>query len=105
MMVHNHCSREESSRCASSIFQPDRSNSHACHSHVGAARRPLRTGRRHPEATVITRRTALIGGSIAVAEIHRPLAFAIGIQKETKMDIEIKRNGSRPSQKGPEDWF
>jgi quercetin dioxygenase-like cupin family protein len=21
------------------------------------------------------------------------------------MDIEIKRNGSRPSQKGPEDWF
>ena len=21
------------------------------------------------------------------------------------MDIDIKRNGSRPSQKGPEDWF
>ena len=21
------------------------------------------------------------------------------------MDIEIKRNGSRPSQKGPQDWF
>jgi quercetin dioxygenase-like cupin family protein len=54
---------------------------------------------------VITRRGALIGGSVAVAAIYRPLAFAAGTQKETKMDIEIKRNGSRPSQKGPEDWF
>jgi quercetin dioxygenase-like cupin family protein len=31
--------------------------------------------------------------------------FAAGTQKETKMDIDIKRNGSRPSQKGPDDWF
>jgi quercetin dioxygenase-like cupin family protein len=54
---------------------------------------------------VITRRAALIGGSVAVAEIHHPLAFAAGTRKETKMDIDIKRNGSRPSQKGPEDWF
>jgi quercetin dioxygenase-like cupin family protein len=54
---------------------------------------------------VITRRAALIGGSIAVAGIHHPLAFAAGTQKETKMDIDIKRNGSRPSQRGPEDWF
>jgi quercetin dioxygenase-like cupin family protein len=55
---------------------------------------------------VITRRTVLIGGTVAVAEIHHhPLVFAAGTQKETKMDIDIKRNGSRPSQKGPEDWF
>jgi quercetin dioxygenase-like cupin family protein len=54
---------------------------------------------------VITRRAVLIGGSVAVAEIHHPLVFAASTQKETKMDIDIKRNGSRPSQKGPEDWF
>jgi quercetin dioxygenase-like cupin family protein len=54
---------------------------------------------------VITRRAALIGGSFAVAEICHPPAFGAGTQKETKMDIDIKRNGSRPSQKGPEDWF
>jgi quercetin dioxygenase-like cupin family protein len=54
---------------------------------------------------VITRRDALIVGSFAVTEIYRPVAFAAGTQKETKMDIDIKRNGSRPSQKGPEDWF
>jgi quercetin dioxygenase-like cupin family protein len=54
---------------------------------------------------VITRRAALIGGSVAVAEIYRTLAFAAETQKESKMDIDIKRNGSRPSQKGPEDWF
>jgi quercetin dioxygenase-like cupin family protein len=54
---------------------------------------------------VITRRTVLILGSVAVVEIHPPLVFAAGKQKEPKMDIDIKRNGSRPSQKGPEDWF
>jgi quercetin dioxygenase-like cupin family protein len=53
---------------------------------------------------VITRRAVIILG-VAVAEIHPPLLFANGTQKETKMDIDIKRNGSRPSQKGPEDWF
>jgi quercetin dioxygenase-like cupin family protein len=51
------------------------------------------------------RRAVLIGGSIAVAEIRHPLVFAASTQKETKMDIYIKRNGSRSSQKGPEDWF
>jgi quercetin dioxygenase-like cupin family protein len=54
---------------------------------------------------VITRRAVLVGGSVAVAEIYHPLVFAAATQKETKMDIDIKRNGSRPSQKGPEDWF
>jgi quercetin dioxygenase-like cupin family protein len=54
---------------------------------------------------VITRRAVLILGSVAIAEIHPPLVLAAGKQKETKMDIDIKRNGSRPSQKGPEDWF
>jgi quercetin dioxygenase-like cupin family protein len=54
---------------------------------------------------VITRRAALIGGSVAITGIHRPLAFAAGTEKETKMDLDIKKNGSRPSQRGPEDWF
>jgi hypothetical protein len=25
--------------------------------------------------------------------------------EQFRMDIDIKRNGSRPSQKGPENWF
>jgi len=54
---------------------------------------------------VITRRAVLILGSVAIAEIHHPLVFAAGTQKEMEMDIDIKRNGSRPSQKGPQDWF
>ncbi|MHC2620261.1 quercetin dioxygenase-like cupin family protein [Bradyrhizobium huanghuaihaiense] len=51
----------------------------------------------------VTRRGALIGGAAAAIGVHRPLAAAA--QKEPDMDIDIKRNGSRPSQKGPADWF
>jgi quercetin dioxygenase-like cupin family protein len=54
---------------------------------------------------VITRTAVLFGVSVAVAEIHHPLAFRGWNTEGDQMDIDIKRNGSRPSQKGPEDWF
>jgi quercetin dioxygenase-like cupin family protein len=54
---------------------------------------------------VITRRGVLIGGGAAATiGIHRARALS-SEAKESQMDIDIKRNGSRPSQKGPEDWF
>jgi quercetin dioxygenase-like cupin family protein len=72
-----------------------------------SSRSPLSIGdeRRH---AVTTRRGVLIGGSaiaIAIIEVQRAPALASEALKETAMDIDIKRNGSRPSQKGPEDWF
>lgn len=55
---------------------------------------------------MITRRGVLIcGGAAAAIGVYRARAFASEAQKEPQMDIDIKRNGSRPSQKGPEDWF
>src|SRR3954447_19410069 len=55
---------------------------------------------------MVTRRAVLIGGSaVAATGIQRAQSLASEAHKETKMDIDIKRNGSRPSQKGPEDWF
>jgi quercetin dioxygenase-like cupin family protein len=37
--------------------------------------------------------------------VRRAWALASEPQKEFRMDIDIKRKGSRPSQKGSEDWF
>ncbi|MCK1523368.1 cupin domain-containing protein [Bradyrhizobium sp. 145] len=55
---------------------------------------------------MITRRGVLIGGcTAAVIYIRGSSAQTTGQSKEFNMDIDIKRNGSRPSQKGPEDWF
>jgi quercetin dioxygenase-like cupin family protein len=55
---------------------------------------------------MITRRGVLIGGCAAgVIYIRGSSAQTTGESKEFNMDIDIKRNGSRPSQKGPEDWF
>ncbi|MGY2938470.1 quercetin dioxygenase-like cupin family protein [Bradyrhizobium sp. GM6.1] len=55
---------------------------------------------------MITRRGVLIGGcAAAVIYIRGSSAQTTGQSKEFNMDIDIKRNGSRPSQKGPEDWF
>jgi quercetin dioxygenase-like cupin family protein len=55
---------------------------------------------------VVTRRDILVGGSaLAGAGIRLAPALASEALKETAMDIDIKRNGSRPSQKGPEHWF
>jgi quercetin dioxygenase-like cupin family protein len=55
---------------------------------------------------MITRRGVLIGGcAAAVIYIRGSSAQTTGESKEFNMDIDIKRNGSRPSQKGPEDWF
>jgi len=55
---------------------------------------------------MITRRGALIGGS-AAALINggRLAAQTTNRSREFHMDIDIKRNGSRPSQKGSQDWF
>jgi quercetin dioxygenase-like cupin family protein len=54
----------------------------------------------------VTRRAVLIGGgAAALSTIRQKTAQAIEPTKETLMDIDIKRNGSRPSQKGPADWF
>src|SRR5499427_3897909 len=55
---------------------------------------------------MITRRAVLIFGSAAalITFIRMP-AQTFKPAKEFCMDIDIKRNGSRPSQKGPEDWF
>ena len=55
---------------------------------------------------MITRRGVLIcGGAAATIGVHRARALSSEAQKEFCVDIDIKRNGSRPSQKGPEDWF
>lgn len=56
---------------------------------------------------MIRRRDVLIGGSAAVIiGISRAQARASDAQEtHMTMDIDIKRNGSRPSQKGPQDWF
>jgi quercetin dioxygenase-like cupin family protein len=55
---------------------------------------------------MITRRRVLIcGGAAAAIGTHRTLALTSDAHKEFGMDIDIKRNGSRPSQKGLEDWF
>lgn len=55
---------------------------------------------------MITRRGVLIGGcAAAVMDIGGSSAQTTGKSKEFNMDIDIKRNGSRPSQKGPDDWF
>jgi quercetin dioxygenase-like cupin family protein len=49
---------------------------------------------------VITRRNVLIAGSIAaLAGADRTLA------KTKESNMEIKRNGSQPSRKGPAEWF
>jgi len=55
---------------------------------------------------MITRRAVLIFGSAAalITFIRMP-AQTFKPAKEPHMDIDIKRIGSRPSQKGPEDWF
>jgi hypothetical protein len=59
--------------------------------------------RRH---TMITRRDMLIcGGAAALVTVDRTRALTSDRTKEFRMDIDIKRNGSRPAQKGPEDWF
>jgi quercetin dioxygenase-like cupin family protein len=55
---------------------------------------------------MITRRGALTcGGAAAIITIDRAWAQTSEPLKELPMDLEIKRNGSRPSQKGPENWF
>lgn len=54
---------------------------------------------------MISRRAVLIASIAASIETSRARALAPEVHKETNMDIEIKRNGSRPSQKGSDDWF
>jgi quercetin dioxygenase-like cupin family protein len=55
---------------------------------------------------MITRRTVLIcGGAATITAVRRARALTSEAQEQLHMDIDIKRNGSRPSQKGPEDWF
>ena len=55
---------------------------------------------------MITRRGVLICGSTAalVTFIRMPAQTSKPVE-EPHMDIDIKRIGSRPSQKGREDWF
>jgi quercetin dioxygenase-like cupin family protein len=53
-------------------------------------------------AIVITRRTVLtVAVAAALASVERTLAQT----KENNMNMDIKRNGSRPSAKGSSDWF
>jgi quercetin dioxygenase-like cupin family protein len=47
----------------------------------------------------------ICGGAAALVAIDRTRAQTSEPAKEFRMDIDIKRNGSRPSQKGPENWF
>jgi quercetin dioxygenase-like cupin family protein len=54
---------------------------------------------------MITLRRVLICGAAAAIGTHRTWALTSDAHKECRMDIDIKRNGSRPSQKGPDDWF
>jgi quercetin dioxygenase-like cupin family protein len=53
---------------------------------------------------MISRRAVLIAG-IAASMKTKGAAAASDLSKETQMNIDIKRNGSRPSQKGSKDWF
>jgi quercetin dioxygenase-like cupin family protein len=55
---------------------------------------------------MITRGGTLIcGAAAALFAVGRTRAHAAERAKEVYMEIDIKRNGSRASQKGPEDWF
>ncbi|MFK4386277.1 quercetin dioxygenase-like cupin family protein [Bradyrhizobium sp. USDA 336] len=55
---------------------------------------------------MITRRDALIcGGIAATVSLRRAQALTSEPPKELAMDIGITKNGSRPSQKGSQDWF
>ncbi|MCK1388835.1 cupin domain-containing protein [Bradyrhizobium sp. 21] len=55
---------------------------------------------------MITRRGVIIGGGAAATiNVRRTRALTFEQPREFPMDIDIKRNGSRPSQKGPQDWF
>jgi quercetin dioxygenase-like cupin family protein len=54
---------------------------------------------------MISRRAVLIAGVAASMKTTGAPAAAPDLHKETQMEIDIKRNGSRPSQKGSDDWF
>ena len=55
---------------------------------------------------MISRRGVLIGGcAAALIDVGGSSAQTIDRPKEFRMDMDIKRNGSRPSQKGSPDWF
>ena len=55
---------------------------------------------------MITRRRVLIcGGAAALVTVGRTWAQTSAPVEEFRMDVDIKRNGSRPPQKGPENWF
>jgi quercetin dioxygenase-like cupin family protein len=54
---------------------------------------------------MISRRTVLIAGAAVSMKTTGVSALAPEPHKEIEMDIDIKRNGSRPSQKGSNDWF
>jgi quercetin dioxygenase-like cupin family protein len=54
---------------------------------------------------MISRRTLLVAGAAATVKAAGTSALATEPHKENEMDIDIKRNGSRPSQKGSGDWF
>ena len=47
----------------------------------------------------------ICSGAAASIGVRRAWALASEPPKEFCMDIDIKRNGSRPSQKGSADWF
>ncbi|GLR92119.1 hypothetical protein GCM10007857_88380 [Bradyrhizobium iriomotense] len=55
---------------------------------------------------MITRRNVLVaGGAATLISLNFKSAQAIEPAKEVSMDMDIKRNGSRPSQKGSGEWF
>ena len=55
---------------------------------------------------MIARRGLLICcGIAATIGVRRAWALVSEEEKEYRMDLDIKRNGSRPSQKGSADWF
>ena len=58
------------------------------------------------KTTMIARRGLLIcGGVAATIGVWWARALVFEGEKESRMDIDIKRNGSRPSQRGSADWF
>lgn len=54
---------------------------------------------------MMTRRGVLVRGGAAVTIGTGRTPALASDAKEFSMDIDIKRNGSRPSQKGSADWF
>ncbi len=54
---------------------------------------------------MLTRRSLVASGSLALATVARVAARPLGSDAERKENMQITRSGSQASRKGPEEWF